>query len=256
MALHQLDFEGKDRVEVAIQRLRQYEPEEGYYLAFSGGKDSVTIYDLAVRACVKFDAHYNVSPIDPPEVYEFIKNRYPSIQWDKHAKGFWKRFLTEGPPMRLQRWCCGMIKEAGGQGRHIVTGIRYAESTSRKSRAVYEPSTRRPNTHFLHPIIDWSDSDVWEYIWERKLPYCSLYDEGFKRIGCVLCPFQSPKQTQRDLVKFPKIAANWRRALERYYAVRIQRGTPLSFTSAQEYWEWWLSRGSKKAMSREKARLR
>ena len=63
--LKQLNFDLLDKTEVAIQRLKQYEPPEGYYLGFSGGKDSIVIYNLAVKSGVKFDAHYNISPIDP-----------------------------------------------------------------------------------------------------------------------------------------------------------------------------------------------
>ena len=57
----------------AIDRLQTFEPPEGYYLAFSGGKDSQTIYHLAQEAGVKFDAHYNVTGIDPPELVYFIR---------------------------------------------------------------------------------------------------------------------------------------------------------------------------------------
>ncbi|GAH60807.1 unnamed protein product, partial [marine sediment metagenome] len=66
MALAQLNLAGLTKVEEAIEFLQENEPVEGYYLAFSGGKDSVVIYDLAEKAGVKFDAHYCVSPIDPP----------------------------------------------------------------------------------------------------------------------------------------------------------------------------------------------
>ena len=67
MGLTQLNFEGKNKVEVATMRLQEFEPEDGYYLAFGGGKDSVVIYELALTAGVKFDAHYHVS-MDPPEL--------------------------------------------------------------------------------------------------------------------------------------------------------------------------------------------
>jgi len=243
MGLTQLNFEGKNKVEVAIMRLKEFEPPEGYYLAFSGGKDSVAIYDLAIKAGVQFDAHYNVSPIDPIEIMGFIRSHYEGVIWDKLAKGFWKRFLTEGPPMRHMRWCCKLIKEAGGINRRKVTGIRWAESPRRKRRGMFEACYTHPGTFFLHPIIDWTDTEVWEYITDHNLPYCSLYNEGLKRLGCILCPFESPLTTSTNLYRFPKIVANWRRAFERYYQVRIDRGTPLDFRNVEEYWQWWLSRG-------------
>ena len=123
MSIKQLNFEGKDKVEVAIMRLQEFEPPEGYYLANSGGKDSIVTQDIAEVSKVKFDPHYNVSPIDPPEIHAFLKRYYPQVAWDIHARNFWKVFMTEGPPMRHMRWCCGLIKEAGGLGRIKVTGI-------------------------------------------------------------------------------------------------------------------------------------
>ena len=56
--IHQLNMQGKDKVQVAIERLKTFEPPEGYYLVFSGGKDSVVIKALADMAGVKYDAHY------------------------------------------------------------------------------------------------------------------------------------------------------------------------------------------------------
>ena len=77
MSIKQLNFAGINRVEVAVMRLQEFEPPEGYYLAFSGGKDSIVIYDLAVRAGVKFDAHYSLTTVDPPELVHFIKAEFP-----------------------------------------------------------------------------------------------------------------------------------------------------------------------------------
>ena len=80
--IHQLDFNGVDKVEKAIRRLQLYEPPEGYYLCFSGGKDSVVIKALADMAGVKYDAHYNVTSVDPPELVRFIKREYPEVEFD------------------------------------------------------------------------------------------------------------------------------------------------------------------------------
>lgn len=243
MTLGQLYLEtGNDKVEEAIARIKQYEPPEGYYLGFSGGKDSVVIYDLAQKSGVKFEAHYNVSPIDPPEIRDFIKAHYPDIIWDRFAKGFWHIFLTEGPPMRKARWCCGLIKEAGGIGRIKILGMRAKESSSRRNYQVYQPQRNYQDTFWFLPIFDWTENEVWEYINTRGLKTCCLYQEGYKRLGCILCPFESADTTKRNIDRFPRIARVWRRAFDRYYQVRIERGTPLPWDSAQEFWEWWIGR--------------
>jgi phosphoadenosine phosphosulfate reductase len=54
--------------ERAIANIQKYEPIEGYYLAFSGGKDSQVIYDLVKKAGVKYDVHFHFTTVDPPEL--------------------------------------------------------------------------------------------------------------------------------------------------------------------------------------------
>lgn len=76
------DGQTRTKLEIAIQRLKSFEPPEGYFLAFSGGKDSQCIYHLAQMAGVKFDAHYHVTSVDPPELIYFIREHYPDVIWD------------------------------------------------------------------------------------------------------------------------------------------------------------------------------
>ena len=139
MSIHQLNIYGKDKVEVAIGRLKAFEPKEGYYLAFSGGKDSVVIKALADMAEVKYDAHYNLTSVDPPELVRFIKT-FDDVQIDiprdKDGKQItmWNLIPKKKmPPTRIVRYCCKELKEWGGQGRFTVTGVRWEESPNRKN---------------------------------------------------------------------------------------------------------------------------
>ncbi len=132
------DGELRDKVEMAIHRLQAFEPEEGYYVAFSGGKDSMCIYHLCKMAGVKFDAHYNVTSVDPPELIYFIRENYPDVAWEypRDEKGevitMWNLIpRKQMPPTRMARYCCEHFKESSGKGRITVTGVRWAESSNR-----------------------------------------------------------------------------------------------------------------------------
>lgn len=140
MTIHQLNFNGKDKVEIAIERFKTFEPDEGYYLAFSGGKDSIVVKALADMSGVKYDAHYNVTSVDPPELIRFIREYYPDVafEYPKDEDGnrvtMWNLIPKKKmPPTRLVRYCCQVLKEGGGDGRFTVTGVRWAESRSRRA---------------------------------------------------------------------------------------------------------------------------
>ena len=238
--MSQLNFEGQNRTEVAMERLRAFQPPEGYYLAFSGGKDSVVLYDLAQRAGVKFDPHYNITGIDPPELVYFIRDQYPTMIYEQPKENIFKLVARKGLPRQNARFCCEYLKEHSGAGRVVLTGIRWEESVSRKRRNMVESCRYGMAKHYVHPIIDWSGAEVWGYIREHKLPYCSLYDEGFPRLGCILCPMTSPKRAAIERQRYPKIANAWLKAAQRFYA----RGTKAVeiWDSAEAMFEWWLTR--------------
>lgn len=129
-----------NKVQIAIDRLRAFEPPEGYYVAFSGGKDSQCIYHLCEMAGVKFNAHYRITSVDPPELVRFIKRQYPQVAMEiPHDKDgrpitMWNLIPKKMmPPTRIVRYCCEKLKESGGEGRLTVTGVRWAESVNRKA---------------------------------------------------------------------------------------------------------------------------
>lgn len=233
-----IKIEFKTKVDIAISRLQIFEPPEGYFLAFGGGKDSVVIYNLAQKSDVKFDAHYNITGIDPPELVYFIREHYPDMIYEKPKRKLWDLIETKGLPRRNARFCCEYLKEHSGANRVVVTGIRWQESVRRRQRKMVETCRWVKGKSFVHPIIDWTTNEVWQYIKMNRLPYCCLYDEGFKRLGCILCPMKSKRKALEEIERYPKIAKAWYRAAERYFnkhkAGRIK--------SVDELWGFWLSR--------------
>lgn len=259
-----LDAAGQNKVDIALMRLHEFEPEEGYYLAMSGGKDSQVCYDLAERSGVKFQAYYNLA-LDPPQLIQFLRRQYPTVIFQRAPDfNFYRSLEEKGFPTRKARWCCEYMKEYGGGGRVVITGVRWQESTRRKARRMVDRGgqgrvmtvmrkAEKPKV-CVNPIIDWTTKEVWEYLKGRGLPYCELYDVGssgpykgnghFKRLGCVLCPMESRKQTLYELEYFPKQAEALHRAFVRLYERRKASGAESieRWPTAEAMWLWWLSR--------------
>lgn len=102
---------------------------KGFYLAFSGGKDSQSLYHVAVLSGVKFDAHYSLTTLDPPELVMFIRNKYPNVAIDRPKLTFAQLCIkSKALPTRLMRFCCAVLKETKGAGTVTLTGVRREES--------------------------------------------------------------------------------------------------------------------------------
>lgn len=243
MLIEQTLFETVDKVADAIKLLREHEPPEGYYLCFSGGKDSTVIKALAERAGVKFDAHYQFSHIEPPEAQDFIRQYHPDIIWD-YPPHTMEELIVKNviPPMRFAQYCCRELKQCFGKGRVKITGIRAGESHGRSLRPLVD--TVRGNKH-VNVILNWTTADVWQFIRENNIPYCKLYDEGFPRVGCVLCPNQTREQTERDLQRFPDIVEYYRQACRKSFdANRDKFGgkrKSASWHSGDDMFRWWIN---------------
>lgn len=234
-------LDGRTMDDVAIGRLQQFEAEaldmhaDGYYLAYSGGKDSDVILHLAHRAGVRFSAHHNLTTADAPETVYHVR-AHAEVAIEKPKLSMWALIRKKGqPPRRTSRYCCESQKERGGAGRFVVLGLRWQESGRRTKRRLVEACYKDRTKRFLSPIIDWTTADVWEYIHSNHISYNPLYDEGFKRVGCVLCPMS--RDVARDLARFPRICAAWERAVKATWNRGDER-----WPTREAYWQWWLDR--------------
>lgn len=160
----------------------------------------------------------------------------------------WQLIPKNGLPDRRFRWCCKVLKENGGHDRLVVTGVRWAESARRSKRRMVETCNLDPTKRYLNPVIDWSDDEIWDYIHNNKLPYCTLYDEGFQRIGCIMCPMANNNQRLSEQRRWPKIADSYKRACDKLFKRKKDRGLSLrpEWTCGNDMYESWMHRRESK----------
>lgn len=254
-AIHQpLEY----KIKQAIGLIRLYEnqalqlSEDGYYVCFSGGKDSIVMAKLFEMAGVKYGLHYNNVTIDPPELVRFIKREYPEVVWHSVGKPLPYMMENKSPPTRLRRWCCEIYKEPGGAGCLKATGVRAEESTRRKGLWKQVNADKKSRGIILCPILYWTDADVWEFIRQNNMKYCSLYDEGHSRLGCVGCPMAWKKKRAAEFARWPGYERLWKRGFQKYWdkfhGTKRKDGKDREwlnkFNSVDELWRWWMEDSS------------
>lgn len=102
------------------------------------------------------------------------------------------------------------------------------------SRKMIEQCYQRNKT-VINPIIDWTDEDVWEFIREYEVPYCKLYNEGYKRLGCIGCPISTHQED--ELEKYPKYKQAYIRAFQR---MLDQFDKPAKWKTGEDVYKWWI----------------
>lgn len=134
----------KSKIEASIDLIKKGEKlalalnPNGYFVGFSGGKDSQVLLELVKMAGVKYKAYYSVTTNDPPENVYFIRNHYPDVIFLHPKENFYKLIEKKGMPTMNRRFCCEILKEQGGVGQVVLSGVRAEESTKpylRKNRS-------------------------------------------------------------------------------------------------------------------------
>lgn len=275
-----------DKEQIAIARLKEAAlMSETYYqkpliVTTSGGKDSDVCVHLALAAGIDFEVQHNHTTADAPETVYHVRNTFRRLE-DKGItctinmptyKGqpvtMWTLIPQKlMPPTRLVRYCCSILKEGGGAGRMITTGVRWAESAARKkNRWIYEKlsgdiskriiinndnddkrrlfeSCRLQAKRVCNPIIDWSDQDVWDYIEAERIETNPLYKCGFGRVGCVGCPMAGKKGREFEFARYPTYQRAYIRAFVRMLDERRKRGMPCDWQTGKDAFHWWMEDG-------------
>ncbi len=205
------------------------------YVSFSGGKDSLVVLDLAKSALKQreFKAFFLNTGIEFPETVEFSRElcREMKVPLEEMSAGssFWEQVEKFGPPAKDFRWCCKVCKLASAgdletgkgtcslSGKEAANSVAYLtidgkrkhESFSRARIAASETNPFVPNQLNIFPIRDWRALEVWLYIYWRGLSYNPLYDQGFERVGCWLCPSALAAEYARVKELHPEMHARW-----------------------------------------------
>lgn len=252
-------------------------PEDGYFVGFSGGKDSQVLLDIVKRSGVKYKAHYSVTTIDPPENVLFIRQYYPEVHFIHPRQTFIKMIEKKGLPTMVTRWCCAELKEQNGAGNVVLTGVRADESTKRSkynevaiksNRVEHADRTKKhtiedieQNEHrcikgkdaiMIYPILNWTESEVWQYIADNHLPHNPCYDI-IGRVGCMFCPFAKRSQIDFFEQKYPK----YKDAIMKHFRIYLANTTRKTYEmDADEYYDWWKSKKSIKEWMGEKQQMK
>lgn len=276
-----------DKEQMAIARLRDAAAtSEKHYgkpliVTTSGGKDSSVCVELARRAGIEFELMHSHTTADAPETVRFIRAEFKRFEdagfpserlhinypvYKGKPTSMWNLIPQKlMPPTRLARYCCDVLKEQGGKGRYITTGVRWAESMKRKNRGIYETintakekriilnndndDKRRLTEHCMrqgstvcNPIIDWTDRDVWDFLADAKVPVNPLYGCGFGRVGCIGCPMASKART-KEFARYPGYERLYKQTFDKMIAARKARGLPTEWENGDEVLHWWMEDG-------------
>lgn len=214
------------KVDRAVRFLRSIPDEDPVEVAYSGGKDSDVILELARMAGINYRAIYKNTTIDPPGTIKHVIER--GVEIVRPKKTFFQIVEKKGFPSRFQRFCCEQLKEYKVLDRAIV-GVRRDESNARAERyqepemcRVYSKRDKSKNVRQYYPLLDWTTDDVAEFLKERGVKCAPVYydeDGTFhpeRRLGCMCCPLASKKHRIEEFKRYPKMVRAYIRAGEIY----------------------------------------
>ena len=223
------------------------------YIAFSGGKDSVTLLHLCdgVLPC-DVPVIFSDTDMELPDTYEIwneVQKQYPHRNFicaraNTRALDNWRQF---GPPSKTIRWCCSVHKSTpaliqlkkmlGKSSIRVMAfvGVRGEESISRSFYEDSNDGVKNASQMNRMPILDWGAHELWLYIFQNNLQINRAYRWGLPRIGCVMCPESSEKYVWLVDAAYPG-------TIDPYVKVILQTGNKV-FSSEEEKREYIAKQG-------------
>ena len=214
------------KVQAAIRLLQQFDnPDQPVEIAYSGGKDSDVILQLAKEAGIHYCAIYRNTTIDPPGTIKHAEENGCIILQPRRYT-FRQLIIKRGLPSRFRRFCCEELKEYKVKDK-CVMGVRKVESRAR-AEMYNEPTqcrfygSKKEHIEAIYPILEWTNEDVVEFLTDRKIKIHALYyrDDGTidpkRRLGCMCCPLASTKHRIEEFKKYPGMVKLYLKAYQEF----------------------------------------
>jgi phosphoadenosine phosphosulfate reductase len=239
----------KDIESKAANEIRSYLKgrKEKVTVSFSGGKDSLAALGVTMKAVNDLELLFVNTGIEFPETVRYVRKFSKDHNLKMHeadaGNAFWDNVKTFGPPAKDFRWCCKvcklgpiteLISKKFPKGTITAEGNRALESFARSNIGFVSNNPFVPNQITLNPIRKWTASDVWGYIWWKRLPYNELYENDMERIGCYLCASCLASEWKITKRTHPEMYDKWDSYLRTY---ADEHDLPAEFVD-MGFWRW------------------
>lgn len=162
-------------------------------IAWTGGKDSTVLLHLVrefFNGKVPYRIFFNDSTLEFKEIYDFVKKIKKEwkldLLWIKHMPDdliAYKKTKNKEEKMEIMRIAkINAINYALAKFniKAFMSGIRLDEHEARSKETYF---SKRSTHDRIHPILDFTIDDIWEYTKSYNVPYVNLYDKGYKSLG-------------------------------------------------------------------------